>query len=331
MAGSVQTSLARSSTRSVAARGVAIVAVLLGTVLRAAVAAHAPFVDAFLYALGVMVALVPEGLPAVMSVSLAIGVQRLAAVKALMKRLCSVETLGSTTVICTDKTGTLTAGEMTVSAIWSPADRSPRRARLHPGGPAGVRRGTPRGGRHARSPAVRLRAGPLCNDARLVHDEDTGWGILGDPTEGALLVLAEKAGYDVEASFGRAATARGALRLRAQAHVGHRAGGRPAAAYVKGGPAEVLSWSARLAADGVVRELGAHERQAIQAAVDDFAGQALRVLAMATREPDPGAGSVRTSSSASSSSWASSGCRIRRVRTWRGPCSRRARPGSRSS
>jgi magnesium-transporting ATPase (P-type) len=78
------------------------------------------WLDDFLFALGVMVALVPEGLPATMSVSLAVGVQRMAKRNALIKRLSAVETLGSANAICTDKTGTLTKGEMTVRKIWRP-------------------------------------------------------------------------------------------------------------------------------------------------------------------------------------------------------------------
>ena len=163
----------------------------------------APFVDAFLYALGVMVALVPEGLPAVMSVSLAIGVQRMAAAQALIKRLSSVETLGSTTVICTDKTGTLTAGEMTATRVWCDG-----RAYDVTGVGYGRRRDASSWPRVAGEPArgaAHCCCAPCihCNNARLIHDDGAGWSILGDPTEGALLVLAAKAGYDVEAQLRR--------------------------------------------------------------------------------------------------------------------------------
>ena len=102
------------------AKQVSVVAIALAAVvfgLRAATTS-ARVVDNFVFALGVMVALVPEGLPATLSVSLAVGVRRMAARHALIKRLAAVETLGSTTVICTDKTGTLTKAQMTVTAIW---------------------------------------------------------------------------------------------------------------------------------------------------------------------------------------------------------------------
>ncbi len=295
LAGSVQSDRSPLQREvAVAARRVAIVAVALGTVLLALrLLAHAPFVDAFLYALGVMVALVPEGLPAVMSVSLAIGVQRMAASQALIKRLSSVETLGSTTVICTDKTGTLTAGEMTASAIWC-AGRSLTATGIGytPEGRLEADEGPVAAAAMPDALRLLLRAGVQCNDARLVHDEDTGWGILGDPTEGALLVLAAKAGYDVEAQLRQTPRLREVPfdSERKRMSVVVQEGGRQRL-YAKGAPSEILARSTRLAEDGVVRELGAQGRHAIQAAVDDFAGQALRVLAMATRELEPGTGS----------------------------------------
>jgi P-type Ca2+ transporter type 2C len=271
---------------AIAARRIALLAVVLGAVLLALrLAAHAPFVQAFLYALGVMVALVPEGLPAVMSVSLAIGVQRMAVSKALIKRLSSVETLGSTSVICTDKTGTLTAGEMTAVAVWT-QDRSfaVTGVGYRPEGELVQDRG-------ALSPAalpgglgLLLRAAFFCNNARLVGEEETSYGVLGDPTEGALLVLAVKGGCDIDAEL------REAPRLlevpfdserRRMSVVVEEAGS--ARMYAKGAASEILARSSRIAVGEGSREIGEQEIADIEAAGDELARQGLRVLALATR------------------------------------------------
>ena len=145
-------------------------------------------VDNFVFALGVMVALVPEGLPATLSVSLAIAVRRMATRHALIKRLAAVETLGSTTVICTDKTGTLTEAEMTVTAIWESG-------RKHTVTGVGY---NPKGDvSEPAQVADLLRVGAQCCDARVLAPDPTNhldWRILGDTTEGAIVVAARKGG-----------------------------------------------------------------------------------------------------------------------------------------
>jgi Ca2+-transporting ATPase len=150
--------------RQVSAVAVALAALVFG--LRAATTS-AGLVDSFVFALGVMVALVPEGLPATLSVSLAIAVRRMATRHALIKRLAAVETLGSTTVICTDKTGTLTKAEMTVTTLWESGRR-------HPVSGAGYE---PEG--IVSDPAEvteLLQAGAQCCDARLLApDRRTIW------------------------------------------------------------------------------------------------------------------------------------------------------------
>ncbi|MFC5957245.1 HAD-IC family P-type ATPase [Streptomyces pratens] len=141
-----------------------------------------PFVETFVFALGVMVALVPEGLPATMSVSLEIGVRRMARRHALVKQLLAVEALGSTTVVCTDKTGTLTRAEMTVVRVWAGgAEHAVTGVGYAPDGEV------------ADPEPVRglLRAAALCCNARLVLPSNgASWRVLGDTTEGALLVAA---------------------------------------------------------------------------------------------------------------------------------------------
>ena len=277
---------------AIAARRIAILAIALGALLFVLrTVAGAPFVDAFLYALGVMVALVPEGLPAVMSVSLAIGVQRMAAERALIKRLSSVETLGSTTVVCTDKTGTLTAGEMTARAVWSG-----QRAYEVIGvgyAPAGAVESDGHAVSAADAPGVLaslLRAGLQCNNARLVAAEERGWSILGDPTEGALLVLAQKAGLDVEDELRRTPRLReipfDSQRKRMSVIVQARGANR---VWAKGASSEILSRCTRIGDAEGEHDISEGERQAIERQVDELARQGLRVLAFATRELPRGA------------------------------------------
>jgi magnesium-transporting ATPase (P-type) len=146
--------------------------------------------DRFVFSIGVVVALVPEGLLPTVTLALALATQRMGRRNALVRRLSSVETLGETTVICTDKTGTLTKNEMTVRQLWTPDGLVEVEGRgYEPFGRFRVS-GTVVDPRRYQE---LLRAALLCNDARLVHAEG-GWSIIGDPTEGALVVAAEKSG-----------------------------------------------------------------------------------------------------------------------------------------
>ena len=153
------------------------------------------FVDMFKAAVGVAVSAIPEGLPAIVTITLAIGVQRMAARHAIIRRLPAVETLGSVSRICSDKTGTLTRNEMVVSAV-AIADASyevtgegysPRGEILKDGKPA------------AKNPVLEAmaRASVLCNESS-IHEEDGVWKLTGDPTEGALLPFAAKVGLSAE-------------------------------------------------------------------------------------------------------------------------------------
>ncbi|MCK6529036.1 HAD-IC family P-type ATPase [Myxococcota bacterium] len=165
-----------------------------------------PLGEAFLAAVSLVVAAIPEGLPAIMSVTLAVGVQGMARRNAIIRRLPAVETLGAVSVICSDKTGTLTRNEMTVTSVLTGDARyevsgvgyEPRGAFS-----AGGREVDPQG--EAPALAECLRAGLLCNDARLRSQEGL-WVLDGEPTEGALVVAAVKAGFDereVEERFPR--------------------------------------------------------------------------------------------------------------------------------
>ncbi|GHE49604.1 cation-translocating P-type ATPase [Streptomyces capitiformicae] len=237
-------------------------------------------VTLFVFALGVMVALVPEGLPATLSVSLAIGVRRMARRHALIKRLLAVEALGSTTVVCTDKTGTLTQAEMTVTQVWAGGVPHPV---------SGV--GYAPSGEVADAEPVRelLRVAALCCNARLVPPASTRehWRVLGDTTEGALLVVAAKAGLDFEAEEAAAPRVTefpfdSTRKLMTTVH-------KSAAGYqacVKGAPAELLALCTDVEGEGPRGPLTEQDRAAVVATSDALASQGLRVLAVARRELD---------------------------------------------
>ena len=149
--------------------------------------------EMFMAAVALAVGAIPEGLPAAMTVTLAIGVGRMAKRRAIIRNLPAVETLGSTTVICSDKTGTLTENAMTVRGIWAGGEAFAVTGQ----GYAPTGQIESHGQQTTVLGALRetLLAGVLCNDARLAHDA-THWSVVGDPTEGALLVAARKAGLD---------------------------------------------------------------------------------------------------------------------------------------
>lgn len=267
-----------SMAKRVSAAAVAMGAVLFA--LRAGTSSNA-VVDSFVFALGVMVALVPEGLPATLSVSLAIGVRRMARKNALIKKLLAVETLGSTTVICTDKTGTLTKAEMTVTTVWASG-------RSHRVGGVGY---SPHG--EVEDPdAVRelLRVGALCSDAKMLAPDEEAklpWRILGDTTEGAIVVAAAKAGVEPEAAAEK--TPRVAefpfdsdRKLMSTVHrcdSGYQS-------YVKGSPQELLARCERVLWDGREVPLDDELRVRIAEANDAMAADALRVLGVGRRDVD---------------------------------------------
>ena len=230
----------------------------------------------FMAAVALAVGAIPEGLPAAMTITLAIGVARMARRRAIIRKLPAVETLGSTTVICSDKTGTLTENAMTVRALW-----------------AGGRRLAVSGQGYGREGAVELPAGAvldgalretllagvLCNDAGLRH-ADPHWHITGDPTEAALLVAARKAGLDettLRTVFPRLDELPFDSRRQTMATLHEIEGER--VVYVKGALERVLP-ACRTMLDAAGRELPLDEA-AIEAEARDWARQGLRVLALA--------------------------------------------------
>jgi magnesium-transporting ATPase (P-type) len=160
--------------------------------------------ESFIFAIGIIVAFVPEGLLPTVSLALAIGVKRMAKQNALVRRLSAVETLSAVTVICTDKTGTLTKNEMTVRQLWIPNIQiNVTGVGYEPKGEVEIlteELRTTEAQRTRRNEVLLMLAGAaLCSNARLNHPPDSHqWQVLGDPTEGALLVAAIKAGLKLE-------------------------------------------------------------------------------------------------------------------------------------
>jgi P-type Ca2+ transporter type 2C len=243
-----------------------------------------------LTAVSLAVAAVPEGLPAVVTITLALGVTRMVKRHALIRKLPAVETLGSATVICSDKTGTLTKNEMTVTRLFA----GDRVFEITGEGyePVGEIREALNLKHETSSPllpALRelLTAAVLCNGATLRQEEGT-WQILGDPTEGALLVAAAKAEITIETldlSYSFLGEVPFDPERKMMTIVRHTSYGP--VAYVKGAPDVLLRHCThRLAADGTVEALTESTRAAILEANGAFAHQALRVLGVAHRRLD---------------------------------------------
>ena len=243
----------------------------------------------FKAAVALAVGAIPEGLPAAVTITLAIGVARMARRRAIIRKLPAVETLGSTTVICTDKTGTLTENQMTVQRIVAGG----RLYEVSGAGyePVGEIVDTDAAGDGALRPALRtiLVAGALCNDSQLVRGDER-WTVQGDPTEGALLTVVAKAGLEREHLQTEAPRVDSIPfeSLHQYMATMHDAGeGRPRAVYVKGGIEVVLDRCAD-ALDGDGKRVPL-VREAVLTDVDRLAAQGLRVLAFAARELPPGA------------------------------------------
>ena len=231
------------------------------------------------------IAAVPEGLPAVATMTLAVGMQRMARMRALIRRLPAVETLGSVTVICTDKTGTLTRNEMTVQAIILDG----RKVRVTGSGYSAVGQFLePDGARidPLSDPRLSLaiRVGALCNDAR-IDRTDGGEFVLGDPTEAALLVAAEKAGMtrqSLHRDYPRIDEVPFDSHTKKMVTI-HR-GPAGSVAFIKGSPGTLLDMSCAHMSEAGVEPLTAGDRERYERWNRELGGAALRVLGLAYRE-----------------------------------------------
>ncbi|MCX6093138.1 MAG: cation-transporting P-type ATPase [Candidatus Bipolaricaulota bacterium] len=243
-----------------------------------------PLSEGFIFSVGMVVAFVPEGLLPTVTLSLAMGVQRMAKRNALIKKLSSVETLGSCTVICTDKTGTLTQNEMTVREAWIAGQHLTLSGVGYE--PTGEFQPAP-SDRAASATDLRelVLGAALCNNAKLVPPQgEKGWAILGDPTEAALLVAAAKGGLSHsdavkecprirELPFDSARKRMSTIHPRESEEM----------AFVKGAPKEVLSLCTSILVNGEAVPMTDEWREQILSSNDAYARNALRVLAIARR------------------------------------------------
>jgi len=260
----------------------------------------------FLTAVGLSVAAIPEGLPAIVTISLALGLQRMIRRGALIRKLPAVEALGAASVICSDKTGTLTKGEMNVRVLVAgPVEFSVIGEGFDP---SGVVRTDGQVADPATHPGLQalLECGVLCNDA-VLRREGTRWVVEGDPTEGALLVAARRARADSEAIRAKwpriaeiAFTSerkkmstlhaqlsepdlRAVLSLQ-EAERPRRLEGLPAVLHVKGAPERILASCSHHLVDGERRPLSEFDRSQYQFRNQEMATRALRVIGFAVRE-----------------------------------------------
>lgn len=250
-----------------------------------------PAASAFIFALGMIVAFIPEGLLPTVTLSLAMAVQRMSKRNALVKKLSSVETLGSTTVICTDKTGTLTQNEMTVSNLWL-TDAEYQVTGVGYSNEGEVRKnGTKVLASQDEDLRILLTGAALCSNARLLppNEESPRYTVLGDPTEACLSVVASKAGIDMKQQAEKTPRLRELpfesrrKRMTTIHELEKPMDGTKRIAYVKGAPKEIIKLCVSYRENGVVKPITEEMSKTIMKANDDYARNGLRVLAVAYR------------------------------------------------
>jgi magnesium-transporting ATPase (P-type) len=266
-----------------------IIAVIVGTVFFIAsfLFLHVPVQTSFLFMIGVMVACVPEGLQVTVSSALAINVLKMVRQNVLVKRLSAVQTLGSVTVICTDKTGTITKGEMTVNKLWV-YDFTVDISGLGymPEGDF-TANGQPLITEQTKPVEKLLEIAALCNGAKIdpPSDRNRSWSVIGDPTDGALLVAALKSSVNIQDalsqkpiedilpfSFER--------KRMSTIHIVKN----DVYVYTKGAPRNILDLCTKVLANGKVEELSQENMMVIESKIHEFANQGLRLIAVAYKK-----------------------------------------------
>ena len=259
---------------------IAIIGIATGVFLLATAVRAWPWTDAFLAAVGLAVAAIPQGLPAIMTITLAVGIQAMARRNAVVRRMHAAETLGSVNTICSDKTGTLTRNEMTAVTLAPDGDA------LQVTGTGYAPEGEFQRGDAAVDPmddehlAELLRACLLCNDASIERDTSGQWQLQGDPTEGALITVARKAGLDPDTEAARwpridAVPFASEHRYMATLHSGDDHHTR---VYIKGAPEQILGMCSHSVTGDGVETL---DRDAWHERAEKIAAEGQRVLALA--------------------------------------------------
>lgn len=232
-----------------------------------------------MFAVALAVAAVPEALAGIVTGTLAIGMREMAKRNAIIRKMPAVETLGSVTVICSDKTGTITRGEMTVRKIYSNNEFTEITGTGYdPNGNLGDID-------NAQKLSELLTAGVLCNNA-LLEKEDSGWVVKGDPTEGALLVLASKGGYDPDElrnSHKRQEEISFSSERKRMTSINKMSSG-PAMAYMKGAPEVIIDSCKREKIENDTQDMSDERKNELKRIAEDMANEGLRVLALASRE-----------------------------------------------
>src|SRR3989337_2302866 len=276
------------------------------------------YLESFIFAIGIIVANVPEGLLPTVSLSLAMGVQRMARKNAIVKKLSAVETLGSTTIICTDKTGTLTTNQMCVTRLWVNGKNIEVTGKGYEPKGDFILNGNVLSQGDLKKEGINelLKAAGLCNNAHIyeeVRSQKSGvrqWKVSGDPTEGALVVAAEKAGLKLEELKKKnpriAHLAFESIRKRMTTiheiphntekgrkgeteiltHRFTHSPTNPFVSFTTGAPKEALSLCTHIKKSGKIVKLTEQERDEILKQNDLMASSGLRVLAIAYREID---------------------------------------------
>ena len=266
--------------------GIAVTIGVIFFVLAIFLAGNAP-VAAFIFAMGMIVAFIPEGLLPTVTLSLAMAVQRMAKRNALIKRLSAVETLGCATAICTDKTGTLTQNEMTVTNIWMDGHDLEVTGVGYDAANGKILKEGQRVPSGDKELSELLTVAALCCNARLIppEGESKNFTVLGDPTEASILVAARKDGLDLK----RLNTEIPRLRelpfdsRRKRMSTIHQVPDGTRSAFVKGAPKEVLELCARRRQGGTSVPMTKDDFANVMAVNDEYARNGLRVLAVATR------------------------------------------------